>query len=67
MQRAGTMIATIATRMTPSLPRLYAVIAAVVRRASLRTKKTPQLIPLPSSGSTPGLPHVAKTPVEFIR
>jgi hypothetical protein len=33
------MIATIATRMTPSLPRLYAVIAAVVRRASLRTKK----------------------------
>jgi hypothetical protein len=39
MQRAGTMIATIATRMTPSLPRLYAVIAAVVRRASLRTKK----------------------------
>jgi hypothetical protein len=33
------MIATIATRMTPSLPRLYAVIAAVVRRASLRTKQ----------------------------
>jgi hypothetical protein len=39
MQRAGTMIATIAKRMTPSAPRLYAAIAAVVRRASLRTKK----------------------------
>ncbi len=30
------MIATIATRMIPSLARLYAVIAAVVRRASPR-------------------------------
>ena len=61
------MIATIATRMTPSIPRLYAVIAAVVRRASLRTKKAHQLIPLPSSGSTPELPHVAKAAIEFIR
>jgi hypothetical protein len=29
------MIATIATRMTPSLPRLYTVIAAVVRMHDL--------------------------------
>jgi hypothetical protein len=43
------------------------VIAAVVRRASLRTKKAHGLIPLPSSGSTPELPHVAKAAIEFLR
>jgi hypothetical protein len=48
-------------------PRLYAVIAVVVRRASLRTKKAHGLIPLPSSGSTPELPHAAKATIEFIR
>src|ERR1700726_2572425 len=39
MQRAGTMSAATDTRMTPSSRAFYAVIAAVVRRASLRTKK----------------------------
>jgi hypothetical protein len=55
------MIATIAKRMTPSAPRLYAAIAAVVRRASLRTKKSARADTLAFVWLDPGITPCCKS------
>jgi hypothetical protein len=63
------MIATIATRMTPSLPPapLRRDRGRRATRLAAHEKKAHELIPVPSSGSTTELPHVAKAAIEFLR